>query len=50
MTTPIYNAATLRKRLEEEWKSLGIDLCCGMIDAMPERWTKCLPAKGEHFN
>ena len=27
MTTPIYNKATLRKRLEEERKSLGIDLC-----------------------
>ena len=27
MSTPIYNKATLRKQLEEEWKSLGIDFC-----------------------
>ena len=37
MTTPIYNKAALRKRLEEEWKPLGIDLCCSLVDSMPER-------------
>ena len=50
MTTPIYNKATLRKRLKEEWKPLGINLCCSLVDSMPERLTKCLQAKGGYFN
>ena len=40
MTTPIYNKATLRKRLETEWKFSGIDLCCSLVDSMPERLTR----------
>ena len=42
MITPVYNKATRRKRLEEEWKSLGINLCCNLVDSMPERLMKCL--------
>ena len=50
ITTPIYNKATLRKRLVEEWKSLGIDLRGSLVDSMPERLTKYLQTKGGHFN
>ena len=50
MTTPIYNKATLRKRLEEEWKSLGIDLCCSLVGSMAEKLTMDLQAKDGHFN
>lgn len=49
MATPIYNKSTLRKRLEEEWKSLSVDLCKSLVDSMPERLAKCLKAKGGHF-
>ena len=49
MATPIYNKTTLRKRLEEEWKSLDVELCKSLIDSMPERLTKCLKARGGHF-
>ena len=49
ITTPIYNKATLRKRLVEEWKFLGIDLRCSLVDSMPERLTKYLQAKGGHL-
>ena len=34
MRTPVYNKATLRKRLEKE---LGIGLYRSLIDSMPER-------------
>ena len=50
ITTSIYNKATLRKRQVEKWKSLGIDLHCSLVNSMPERLTKYLQAKGEHFN
>ena len=50
MTTPIYNKAALRKRLEEELKSLGVALCCSLPDSMPEKLTKCLQTKGEYFH
>lgn len=49
MVTPIYNKTTLRQRLEEEWKAVGIELCCSLVDSMPDRLEKCLRAKGGHF-
>ena len=50
MSIPIYNKATLRKLLEEEWKGLDIELCRGPVDSTPERLEKCLQGKGGHFN
>ena len=50
MTTPIDNKTTRRKRLEEEWKSLGIDLCSSLVDSMSEILTKSLQAQGGHSN
>jgi transposase len=49
MATPIYNKDTLRKRLDQEWKALGIELCRKLLDSMPDRLQKCLRAKGGHF-
>ena len=50
MSRSIYNKVTLRKRLEEEWKGLSIELCRILVDSMPERLEKCLQMEGKHFN
>ena len=50
MSTPNYNKAAVRKRLEEEWKGLDIELCRSLVHSMPERLEKCLRKKGGHFN
>ena len=49
MATPIYSKDTLRKRLDQEWKALGTELCRKLLDSMPDRLQKCLRAKGSHF-
>ena len=49
MTTPICNKATVRKRLEDEWKGLGIELRRSLVDSIPERLGKFLRAKVKHF-
>ena len=50
MSTPTYNKATVRKRIEEEWKDLGIELCRSPVDSMLERLEECLRANDGHFN
>ena len=50
MSTPIYHIATPRKRLREESKNLGIELCPSQVDLIPERLGKCLRMKGRHSN
>jgi hypothetical protein len=49
MAKSIYNKATLRQRLEEEWNGLDIELCKKLLDSMPDRIHQCLKAKGGLF-
>jgi hypothetical protein len=46
---PIYNKATLRQCLEQEYNGLGIELCQKLVDSMPDRIYQCLKAKGSHL-